>query len=117
MSSESSPLSAAVAVNTHEWQSRIKQVQLEKATPEVMQRIQEASERHRQISHAKKQVSRIEKMNYLSSASNSHTLKQFQQSESLSGGIAAQREAVESEAAKYSNRSSSIRVCRLLISI
>ena len=76
-------------IELQQWQQRIKAIQLSRATPEVIQRIRDTSERAENAKKMMKQASKIERINYISSASNQSTLNKFKsaEKESMSSGI------------------------------
>jgi hypothetical protein len=85
-SSSSSNQSAAGAAKSSAeitaWCNRVKAIQMEKATPEVRLRIQQNSERQQQAKYAAKKCHKIEKVNYLTSASNISALSTWKEASS-----------------------------------
>lgn len=59
------------------WQHKIQRIQSERATPEVLARIKENAERKQRTMRSVKTAKRLEKANYLSSASNMMHLQTF----------------------------------------
>jgi hypothetical protein len=67
------------------WQQRIQRIQSERATPEVLARIRENAERKQRTMRSVKTAKRLEKANYLSSASNMMHLQTFSAAPAPSG--------------------------------
>lgn len=69
-----------------EWQERIKQIQLQRVTPEVLASIRDKAERTKKAKASVKTASRLERMNYLTTMTNARVLQEYDMIESNSSG-------------------------------
>jgi hypothetical protein len=77
LSSTSTALTAKTSDELNYWRSRVQAIQLERMTPDVRRRIQESSERQQLAKTASKKCKKLEKVNYLTSASNVSALSNW----------------------------------------
>lgn len=61
------------------WYEHIRNVQLVKATPEVIQRITETAERSKRAERSSRDASRLQRCNYISSISNQRSLNRYKE--------------------------------------
>ena len=95
VSSEASNSTTYSAEDRERWQQRIQNVQRERATPEVIARIQSDAHRKQRTMRSVKTAKRLEKANYLSSASNMMNLQMFSASSAPSEYSARTRDMEE----------------------
>ncbi len=59
------------------WREQVKQVQMQKATPEIIASMRDAAERQRHASIARERCETLSRTNYIASACNARTMTAF----------------------------------------
>jgi len=87
-----------------EWRSKIRQIQLQKASPDVIEKIRLGAERQISVSQAHSKASKLSRLNYIAQESNSRTLKDFQCLKSASNATSSGYMATLSASSARANK-------------